>query len=166
MTLESETARSFERSRSKKNKQLIAVGVLSLMLVGILLWPSQSDADPRATPSLTIRPVSKSSSNRRVNQLTQSETDFSRKNNFSSLDSDALFGVDLFRGPDAPVTESLESFAQPAAPTPYAVGAVYGNIDSTNQSALIDGDIVRSGDLLRGESRVLSISTEGVTLSK
>ncbi|MEL6108492.1 MAG: hypothetical protein AAFU85_20905 [Planctomycetota bacterium] len=117
-------------------------------------------------PNLAIKPASLNSASQPVNAPTESTTDFTRTTTYSSMDADALFAVDLFRGPDAPVAQAAESIPAPPAVTPYAVGAVYGSIDSTDKSALIDGDIVRSGDLLHGENRVLSISTEGVTLSK
>ncbi|MEL6110187.1 MAG: hypothetical protein AAFU85_29590, partial [Planctomycetota bacterium] len=57
MTLESASVRSIERSKAKKKKQLIAVGILSLLLVGLLIWPSQSE-DAVVVPNLAIKPAS------------------------------------------------------------------------------------------------------------
>ncbi|MEO1525938.1 MAG: hypothetical protein AAFX06_10900 [Planctomycetota bacterium] len=167
MTLNSDETLELKRLQTKKKKQLVAVGVLSVVLVVVLVRSGDSKPRTIESPKLNVTPTSTAA----VSPAAQADSPidaarFSHPEQLTRLDSDALYAVDLFREADVPEPSTTEtpSIAEPNVS--YAIGAVYGSFDSTEKSALVDGDIVRSGDVLKGKDQVLSVSAEGVTLSK
>ena len=158
-----------QRSQAKKKKQLIAVALLSVLLLVVLLRPTTSESSAVAVPKLTMTsarsaPTTTNGESQPIES--EPEPDFSIVTALPRIESDAILTIDLFHGPDVSPEDPPVPLQEPSNARAYNVGAVYGNFDSTEKSALIDGDIVRSGDVIDGENAVLSISAEGVTLTK
>ncbi|MDV6033538.1 MAG: hypothetical protein F9B45_26295 [Phycisphaera sp. RhM] len=157
---------------TKKKKQLALVAfLLTVLLIALVCSPSDTSPTGDAATSVKTSLVSLKPPAERTSEGTQDELmeHLVTAVELPALTFDEITATDLFRGAAIEVVqttpEPTSPQAEPASTVEYTLGAVYGAYDGTDRKALIDGQIVRSGEKLETGVVVIQVSDEGVEVA-
>ncbi|MCS7467894.1 hypothetical protein NZK35_14670 [Stieleria sp. ICT_E10.1] len=157
---------------AKKKKQLALVAfLLTVLLIALVCSPSNTTPTGDVATSVKTSLISLKSHAERTPEGAPDELmeRFVTPVELPALTLDEITATDLFRGAAIEVVQTTPEPTSPQTAPPatveYTLGAVYGAYDGTDRKALIDGQIVRSGEKLETGVVVIQVSDEGVEIA-
>ncbi|PAY17250.1 hypothetical protein CKO51_22555 [Rhodopirellula sp. SM50] len=157
---------------AKKKKQLALVAfLLTVLLIALVCSPSDTSPTGDGAASVTTSLVSLKPPSERPPKGDQDELleRFVSAVDLPALTHDEITATDLFRGAAIEVVQTTPEPTspqdEPQSTVEYTLGAVYGAYEGTDRKALIDGQIVRSGEKLETGVVVIQVSDEGVEVA-
>ncbi len=156
---------------AKKKKQLALVAfLLTVLLIALVCSPSDNlptdDATSVKTSLVSLKPLAQRTPDADRDDLMER---FVTAADLPTLSPEEINATDLFRSPAIEVVQDVPDQAPRQTETPatveYTLGAVYGAYEGTDRKALIDGQIVQSGEKLETGVVVIQVSDEGVEVA-
>ncbi|QDV43341.1 hypothetical protein Enr13x_31960 [Stieleria neptunia] len=157
---------------AKKKKQLALVAfLLTVLLIALVCSPSGEPPTGDAATSIktslvSLKPLDQQTPDGDQDELIERLVTAA---DLPTLTHDVITATDLFRGPAVEVVQSAPeptpTQVEPPSTVQYNLGAVYGAYEGTDRKALIDGQIVRSGETLETGVVVIEVSDQGVEVA-
>ena len=153
-----------ESSKRKKQLGLIAI-LLFILLIALTTSPETEKptsvgGSPAPATLISLKPAETPES---AMPADAPATFVLAVDNMPSLTDEQIQSGDLFRRPPPePTDQRTVRGENPYPRSEHKVGAIYGAYRGSKQSALIDGQIVQTGQQLESGERVLAVSDDGV----